>query len=202
MAQRGAVFHAFGCKSSRDFDRFMLFPKNATTRPDLCAEFYQSREAAKPRLENRRAGEERQVAPIPVFLPNYPVCPRSFARHPRHTPNWIEFTLRLEPPARPTSSGLIFLGQRRIQPDRLCAGNAGAAFSVVVERGQRYSVPAAESPTCLTTLFALQYKTIRRCPAPRTIRCNLFFAPEPSPSPCKTEGKNGLALYRQFDDSS
>ena len=39
MAQRGTVFHALDCESSRDFDRIMLFPKDDTTRPDLCAEF-------------------------------------------------------------------------------------------------------------------------------------------------------------------
>ena len=33
MAHRGTVFHALECESSRDFDRFMLFPKDDTSGP-------------------------------------------------------------------------------------------------------------------------------------------------------------------------
>ena len=36
IAQRGTVFHALDCESSRDFNRIMPFPKDDTTRLD-CA---------------------------------------------------------------------------------------------------------------------------------------------------------------------
>jgi hypothetical protein len=50
MAQRGTVFHALGCKSSRDFELFMLFPKDDTTGRDLCVGFCKRRATGKPEI--------------------------------------------------------------------------------------------------------------------------------------------------------
>src|SRR5580692_8593047 len=56
-AQRGTVFHALGCKSSRDSDRFMPFPKHDTTRQELCAEFCKRRASEKPEIGVEKCSE-------------------------------------------------------------------------------------------------------------------------------------------------
>jgi hypothetical protein len=65
MAQRGTVFHAFGCKSSRDFDRVM--PSPTTTRlGGICApNFYKSLAIGKSEIWIRKRGQGTLPAGCP-----------------------------------------------------------------------------------------------------------------------------------------
>src|ERR1039457_2283742 len=66
MVQRGTVFHALACESSRDFNRIMPFPKDDTTRPDLCAEFCKRRATGKPETRIQERGQVALSAWCPV----------------------------------------------------------------------------------------------------------------------------------------
>jgi hypothetical protein len=97
IVHRGAVFHALGRQSPSDFDRFMLFGKNDTTGPYLCAEFYQSAAAGLARIwtQERRRGvlpREIRITCNPDVTPNREFRPdwRQFRRNPMtgHLPGY------------------------------------------------------------------------------------------------------------------
>src|SRR5580658_2167771 len=83
MDHRGAVFHALGCRSSSDFDRFMLFPKHDTTRPHLCAGLCKRRAAVKSeiRIQERGRGVLPGWRPDDWITINYALC----ATRPPHS---------------------------------------------------------------------------------------------------------------------